>query len=80
MNSKNKFDYSVADLLVPMLGCFHGQVIDNCPFKKYWHGTLEERYKTLAEMNKTELENLRSFHRNCVTNKYRDRLAGKLRF
>lgn len=70
MNSLKKVDFSGADLFVPMLECLHGQVIANCPFKKYWNLSIQERLKLLKNMDDIERDYLRRFHQDCVLNKY----------
>lgn len=59
-----------ADLLVPMRKCPLGETVTDCPFIEYWeHKDEVERNNILEKLSEEKLDELREFHRRCLTKK-----------
>lgn len=57
-----------ADLIVPFIKCPLGEAVANCPFIDYWKiGDEEKQIGLVDELPEEKLDELRAFHRKCLT-------------
>lgn len=63
-------DIKYADLVVPFTKCPLGEAVKDCPFMVYWKIEGQgKRIKLIEELPEAKLDELRGFHRKCLTEK-----------
>lgn len=57
-----------ADLIVPFTKCPLGEPVSDCRFVSYWKiEDLEERIRPVDDLPEEKLDELRAFHRKCLS-------------